>query len=118
MPTVRFFREGIAIECAVGENLRVVALRAGVQIYRTWHVFMNCKGRGKCGSCRIELADPKSAAPDERTPPEHRHLDRRFSDAPTRLACQIRIVTDAVGCTQPLRARMRDATRSFIPRRC
>ena len=116
MPTVRFHREGSTFECASGENLRDVAMRADVAIYRSWHAFLNCKGKGKCGSCRIELADPTCVQPAERTAAESRHLDRRFSDAGTRLACQIEVTNDAVVCTQPSRGKKRVETRSFIPR--
>ncbi|MCA8952719.1 MAG: (2Fe-2S)-binding protein [Planctomycetes bacterium] len=106
----------MAFECAPGENLRDVAGRAGVAIYRSWHAFLNCKGKGKCGSCRIELADPASVQPAERTSAESRHLDRRFSDAGTRLACQIEICGDAVVRTQATKGGKRVETRSFIPR--
>ena len=116
MPNVRFYREGASLDCKVGDNLLEVALRAEVSPYRSWHVWMNCKGKGKCGSCRVELADPESVSPAVRTAAESRHLDRRFSDAGTRLACQVAIAEDAVVCTQPTRGKKRMETRSFIPR--
>lgn len=116
MPTVRFHREGVSLECAAGENLREVALRAGVGLYRGWHVLANCRGKGRCGSCRIELAATGSVLPAGRSPSEHRHLDRRFSDAATRLACQVCVVADAVVRTQPFRGGRRMETRSFLPR--
>lgn len=116
MPTVRFFREHITVECTAAENLREVALRADVAIYRSYHAFLNCKGKGKCGSCRIELADADSVLPTERTAAESRHLGRRFSDRGTRLACQVIVAGDAVVCTQQVVAKKRVETRSFLPR--
>lgn len=116
MPTVRFHREGITAECEAGADLRTVAQEASVQLYRSFHVWLNCKGKGKCGSCRIEVADAATVGPAARTPAECRHLDRRFSDAGTRLACQVQVLADTVVRTQPLKGRKRVETRGFIPR--
>ena len=115
MPRVTFFREGIGADAAPGENLRELAQRAGVPIYRSFHVLLNCKGRGKCGSCRVELSDPGAVEPCERTGPEHRHLDRGFSDATTRLACQVTVCADISVLTQEVAGR-RVETKGFIPR--
>ncbi|HLQ38427.1 MAG TPA: 2Fe-2S iron-sulfur cluster-binding protein [Planctomycetota bacterium] len=116
MPTVRFFREGITCEAQAGDNLREVAIRAGVQLYRRWHVLANCRGRGKCGSCRIELSVAGAVEPPARTAAECHHLDRRFSDATTRLACQVRVQHDLSVLTQEQRTAPEVETRSFLPR--
>jgi len=116
MPVVKFFREGLTCEAAVGENLREVALRAGVSIYRSFHVLTNCRGRGKCGSCRVELASATAVTPAERTPAEKHHLDAKFSDLTTRLSCQVCVQEDASVLTQEPKRRGKVDTRSFIPR--
>lgn len=116
MPTVTFYREGVQLEVEAGSNLREAAQAAGVELYRSWHRRLNCRGQGKCGSCRIEISEPDAVTPTERTASEHRKLDRRFSDEATRLACQVCVVADTSVCTQPLRGRKRVETRAFIPR--
>lgn len=115
MPSVRFFREGVECSAEDGENLREAALRAGVQLYRSWHVLANCKGKGKCGSCRVEVSDPGAFKPVDRTGAEHRFLDKHFSDQTTRLACQISVCSDVSVLTQEIRGKKVE-TRSFIPR--
>ena len=115
MPTVEFFREGVTCEVQAGENLREIALRAGVQLYRSWHIPLNCKGAGKCGSCRVEISRPEALRPGDRTPSERRFLDRKFSDVTTRLACQVCVTDDLSVLTQERKGKKVE-TRSFIPR--
>lgn len=56
MPTVRFLREGIEVECDQGANLRRVAQEAGVEIYeKPWRYELNCHGLGTCGTCRVSI---------------------------------------------------------------
>jgi ferredoxin len=115
MPAVRFFREGITLSVPDGANLRDVALQAGVQLYRSFHVWSNCKGRGKCGSCRVEVSEPDAVLPEQRTDAEQRFLDRKFSDRTTRLSCQVCVRGDVSVLTQDRRGKHVEA-RSFIPR--
>lgn len=115
MPTVRFFREDVTCDAEPGETLRELAIRAGVQIYRSFHVPLNCKGKGKCGSCRIELSQADNVRPAGRTPCEVKFLARKFSDPGTRLACQIEVIEDVSVLTQEVRSRKVE-TRGFIPR--
>lgn len=115
MPKVHFFREGITCDAEPGENLRALARRVGVDLYRSWHKLLNCRAKGKCGSCRVEVSLAAAVSPAERTPAEHKHLDGRFSDAATRLACQVCVDADVSVLTQPIRGK-RIETRSFIPR--
>ncbi len=115
MTRVRFFREDVTLEVQPGEGLRELALRAGIELYRSWHKPMNCKGKGKCGSCRVEVSIEDSVIPERRTPPEKRFLDKKFADTTTRLACQVRVTKDLSVLTQEVRGR-RIVTRAFIPR--
>jgi len=67
MPKVKFVNENKTIEVPVGANLRVEAMKAGVQIYRPRHKYINCLGHGTCASCRVlikkgmENTTPKGA---------------------------------------------------------
>lgn len=115
MPKIRFFREGVECEAEPGANLRELALRHGVQLYRSFHVPLNCRGKGKCGSCRVEVSDPAAVVPVERTPSEVQHLAVAFSDATTRLACQVGVNGDLSVLTQPVKTKKIEG-KGFIPR--
>jgi len=115
MPKVRFFREGVECEAALGANLREIAIQNGVQIYRSWHIPMNCRGQGKCGSCRVEVSDPAAVEPAVRTAVEDKHLAKLFSDATTRLACQVGVCGDLSVLTQARKTRKVEG-KGFIPR--
>ena len=41
------------VEVPDGANLRKEALKAGVQVYAGMHRYLNCRGLGLCGTCRV-----------------------------------------------------------------
>jgi ferredoxin len=53
MPQVEFVKEKITIEVPQGANLRQEAIKAGVQVYKGIHQYLNCRGNGLCGSCKV-----------------------------------------------------------------
>ena len=60
MPIVKFVNEKKEIEVPAGSNLRVEAAKAGINLNlgvngfgASINKFMNCKGMGMCGSCRV-----------------------------------------------------------------
>jgi len=53
MPKVVFVKEKQEIEVPAGANLRAEAQKAGIQIYRSLDKFINCRGFGLCGTCRV-----------------------------------------------------------------
>ena len=53
MPKVVFVNEKREIEVPAGANLRLEARKAGVQLYKGLHRFLNCRGLGLCGTCRV-----------------------------------------------------------------
>jgi ferredoxin len=53
MPKIVFANEKKDIEVADGANLRREAIKAGVQLYKGLHRYLNCRGNGLCGSCKI-----------------------------------------------------------------
>src|SRR2546422_11113755 len=53
MPKVRFITEDKTIEVPPGANLRLEALKAGIDVYRRRHKLFNCRGHGTCGTCRV-----------------------------------------------------------------
>lgn len=60
MPLVKFTKEKKEIEVPVGANLRNEAIKAGINLNQGLNGigaginrFMNCKGMGMCGTCRV-----------------------------------------------------------------
>lgn len=60
MPTIKFVKEKKEIEVPEGSNLRREAIKAGINlnqglngIGQSINRFMNCKGMGMCGTCRV-----------------------------------------------------------------
>lgn len=60
MPIVKFVKEKKEIEVPVGANLRREAIKAGINVHQglngfgaSINKFMNCKGFGQCGTCRV-----------------------------------------------------------------
>ncbi|MCS6852674.1 MAG: (2Fe-2S)-binding protein [Gemmataceae bacterium] len=53
MPKVVFLNEKREIEVPEGANLRQEARKAGIELYRGIHRYLNCRGHGLCGSCKV-----------------------------------------------------------------
>ena len=60
MPVVKFVKEKKEIEVPEGANLRQEAIKAGINVHQglngfgaSINKFMNCKGLGQCGTCRV-----------------------------------------------------------------
>ena len=53
MPKVVFVNEKKELEVARGANLRKVARAAGVEVHGTVESYLNCRGNGLCGTCRV-----------------------------------------------------------------
>ena len=100
MPVIRFVREGRDVECYPGENLREVALRAGIQLYGLKGTLGNCGGCGQCITCFVEIPEGTSAqALTARTAVEEQKLRRR--PQAWRLACQALVQQSLLVITRP-----------------
>ncbi|MCI0342263.1 MAG: (2Fe-2S)-binding protein [Planctomycetales bacterium] len=53
MPKVKFLREKKELDVALGANLRLAALDAGIEVYPGLAAYLNCRGKGLCGTCRM-----------------------------------------------------------------
>jgi ferredoxin len=53
MPKVTIVNEKREIEVPAGANLRKAAREAGVELYRGIDRYLNCRGLGLCGTCRV-----------------------------------------------------------------
>ena len=100
MPVIRIVREGLDLECYPGENLREVALRAGVQLYGLKGALGNCGGCGQCITCFVEIPEACSEqALTPRTAVEEQRLRRRPQQ--WRLACQALVQQSLLVITRP-----------------
>ena len=53
MPKVNFVSEKKEIEVPAGSNLRQEAKMAGIELYNGMDHYLNCRGLGLCGTCRV-----------------------------------------------------------------
>ena len=53
MPKITFVNEKVEIEVAQGSNLRQEARKAGIAIYKGLDKYLNCRGLGLCGTCKV-----------------------------------------------------------------
>jgi ferredoxin len=53
MPKVVFVNEKVEIDVPAGSNLRQEARKAGVDVYSGLTRWVNCRGLGLCGTCRV-----------------------------------------------------------------
>jgi len=117
MPTVRFLREGIEVECEQGANLRRVAMEAGVEIYeKPWRYELNCHGLGTCGTCRVAIKNDSMDGASDLSLMEKLQFKLGWPLSPIpflnffdyigkenelRLSCQISVEDDVDVYTQP-----------------
>ncbi len=57
MPKIIFSKEKKEIEVPLGANLREEARKAGIEVYRGPDRYLNCRGMGLCGTCRVHVKD-------------------------------------------------------------
>ncbi|MCG8588529.1 MAG: (2Fe-2S)-binding protein [Proteobacteria bacterium] len=90
MPTVQF--AGQSVECLQGSNLRMVLVRARLPLYNDAARALNCRGRGRCGTCTVRIEGPVS----EPTEAERARLKLPpdGEDRGLRLACQCTVLGD------------------------
>ncbi len=86
------------VQAEPGSDLRKIAQGEDLNLYR--HVFklLNCRGKGLCGSCLVEIESGDAGPLSEI---ESKKLKSKLSDRPNiRLACQVTVDNDLVVKTQ------------------
>jgi 2Fe-2S ferredoxin len=108
MPKVVFVSEKKEIEVPEGANLREEAIKAGIQVYRGLDRYLNCRGKGLCGTCRVLVKKGM-----ENLSPKTRRERFAFLAHPIaslavighedemRLSCQVRVNGDCTIETRP-----------------
>jgi ferredoxin len=104
MPKVTIANEKKDIEIPQGSNLRQEAAKAGVQVYQGLDQYLNCRGLGMCGTCRV-LVKKGMENLSPKTMIEKITLARMFStignEKEMRLACQLSVNGDCTIETKP-----------------
>lgn len=98
--TVTFAPDGRAARVAPGETVLAAAWKAAAGIRAA------CGGRGKCGTCRVEVG-PQALAGGALSAPTHEEMSampEEFRSGAHRLACLAHVNAD-VGVTVPLESR-------------
>ncbi len=93
MPLIKFKNEHLTVEVSEGANLRQVALENGVEVYQDEAKVLNCRGRGLCGTCRMQVSPNRAASPRTKIELEQIKFDK------DRLSCQTQIVGDCTVTT-------------------
>jgi ferredoxin len=90
MPKVTFEKERVVVDVPLNANLREVALANNIPIYSGFATVANCKGNGRCGTCRVQIQGTG-------LPPRNSVEEEKLKGHPNlRLACQIPIQDDMI----------------------
>jgi ferredoxin len=108
MPKVVFVNEKQEIDVPAGANLREEARKAGLSVYQGLDRYLNCRGLGLCGTCRVlvkkgmENLSPKTFM-EKLNLNAHplTMLARIGHEEEMRLACQVRVNGDCTVETTP-----------------
>ncbi len=104
MPKIVFVNEKKEIEVPVGANLREEAQKAGIEVYAGLSRFLNCRGHGTCGSCRILVKKGMENLNDKGLKEKFtlcRMLSSIGHEDEIRLACQCKVNGDCTIETRP-----------------
>ena len=92
MPTIEFVREKRVIEVEQGVNLREAAIREYISLYPHILKILNCRGRGLCTSCVVEIVSGEVDCPNEI---ESLRVKNKLEKNPNiRLGCQVTVNQD------------------------
>lgn len=97
MPLVTFVKQDLTVEVPRGANLRAVALENKIDLYAFPSNLINCRGRGMCGTCRVQVDDHRALSP--RTLQDQHKLG--WEGKEYRLACQSHVLGDVAVVTNP-----------------
>ena len=96
MLKVHFEKENRTIEVEDGENLREASIRNKFSIYPHITKILNCRGRGLCTACTVQVLSGKVELRNE---VETDKLKKKPDDF--RMACQVAITDNLVVRTNP-----------------
>jgi len=108
MPKVVFVKEKKDIDVPAGSNLRQEARKAGVAIYGGIDKYLNCRGLGLCGTCKVYVkAGMENLSPKTLMEKVNLNLHPLTAFAAIghedeiRLSCQVKVNGDCTVETRP-----------------
>ena len=94
MLEIEFVKQKRTIQAAEGETIREAAIRNKLSIYSHIFKILNCRGRGLCRSCVMEVI---SGNTEPRNEIEDQQLAEKLRKNPKlRLACQVKVSDNLV----------------------
>ena len=94
MLEIEFVKQKRTIQAAEGETIREAAIRNKLSIYSHIFKILNCRGRGLCCSCVMEVI---SGNTEPRNEIEDQQLAEKLRKNPKlRLACQVQVSDNLV----------------------
>ena len=96
MLKVHFEKENRTIETEKGENLREASIRNKFSIYPHITKIFNCRGRGLCTACTVQVLSGKLEPRNEVETDKLKKKPDGF-----RMACQVAITDNLVVRTKP-----------------
>jgi ferredoxin len=108
MPKVVFVNEKTELEVPQGANLRKEARKAGIEVHGTIESYLNCRGNGMCGTCKV-LVKKGMENLNKKTLMERINLSAHplsvlasiGHEAEIRLSCQVQVNGDCTIETHP-----------------
>ena len=92
MPEIEFVREKRVISVEAGANLREAAIKEYISLYPHILKILNCRGRGLCTSCVVEIVSGEADPPNE---VEREKIKKKLEKNPNlRLGCQVTVNRD------------------------
>ena len=89
MLELQFTKQNRTIEAEQGETIREAAIRSKLSIYPHIFKILNCRGRGLCHTCAVEII---SGHTEPRNEIENQQLAKKLKKNPElRLACQVKV---------------------------
>src|SRR5262245_8693645 len=104
MPKVTFVTEKRDIDVPAGSNLREEARKAGIEVYWGPYVYLNCRGNGLCGKCRVLVKKGAENLSSPTTIERFRlatGMENIGQEEEMRLSCQARVNGDCTIQTKP-----------------
>ena len=94
MLEIQFIKQKRTIKAEEGETVREAAIRNKLSIYSHIFKILNCRGRGLCHSCVVEVV---SGNTEPRNEIEDQQLAGKLEKNPKlRLACQVKVSDNLV----------------------
>ena len=89
MLELKFIKQNRTIKAEPGETIRKAAIRNKLSIYPHLFKILNCRGRGLCQTCAVEII---SGNAEPRNEIENQQLAKKLKKNPElRLACQVKV---------------------------